>query len=84
LFTLVVRSHATRSSLLTDGINLIDEDDARLIRTGEGKEVSDSLCTNTDEHLHETTPRDIDERDVGLPRDGASQQGFASTGEPCE
>jgi hypothetical protein len=79
LFTLVVGRHATSRALLTNSINLIDENDTGLIGTSLFEKLTDSLSTHTYEHLHEVRGGALDEGDIGLTSDGSSEEGLTRT-----
>ena len=60
----------------TDGVNLIDEDDARSLRLGIVKQIADARSTHTDKHLNEIGTRKAEERHIGLTRYALGQQGL--------
>ena len=80
LLTLIVTTGETGTTLTTDGIDLIDEDDAGCILLGLTEDVADTGGTDTDEHLDELGTRDGDEGNTGLTSDGLGQEGLTSTG----
>ena len=53
LFPLVIASEPSAVTRLTDGINLIDEDNTRRIFFRLFKQVSDTACTYADKHFDE-------------------------------
>ena len=79
-FALVV---ATRDGTLatgtTDGINLVDEDNARCLRLGVVEQIADARGTHADKHFHEIGTRKAKERHVGLTSHRLGQQGLTST-----
>ncbi len=70
----------TGATLATDGVDLIDEDDAGGGFLGLLEHVTYPGGTDTDEHLHEIGTRNSEERHLGLTRNGLGQQGFTGTG----
>jgi hypothetical protein len=67
-----------------DGVDLVEEDDARGIVFGLLKEVADAGSPDADEHFDEVRAGDGEEWDVGLAGDGLGQQGLAGAGRPDE
>ena len=53
LFAFIVTASDTRGSLLSDGIDLIDEYDRRCTLTSILEEITDTCSTDSDEHLNE-------------------------------
>ena len=62
---------------LADGVQLVDEHEARCLLAGLLEEVADPSCADADEHLHEVRPADSEERDLGLTGDGPGQERLA-------
>ena len=80
IFTLVVaRESGVLAAGPADGVDLVDEDDARSLLLGLLEEVADTRGAHADEHLHEIRTRNREERHVGLARDGLGQQGLAGS-----
>ena len=79
LLALVVDSANVDAALPADGVELIDEDDARGLGLGLEEQVADSRGPDADEHLHEVAPAQDVERDSGLARHGAGQQGLTGS-----
>ena len=77
LLALVVTAAEARAAVTADGVDLVDEDDARRVLLALLEEVADARRADADEHLDEVGTRDREERDVGLARDGARQQRLA-------
>ena len=73
------RTHAAR---LAQRVQLVDEDDARGLRLGLFEQVAHAGGPDADEHLDEVGAADGEERDAGLARDGARQQGLARSRRP--
>ena len=80
LLALVVAAAEARATMATDGVDLVDEDDAGRVLLGLLEHVADTAGADADEHLDEVRTRDGEEGDVGLAGDGASQQGLAGAG----
>ena len=59
-----------------DGVDLVDEDDARRLLLGLLEKVADTRGAHADEHLDEVGTRNREERHVGLACDGLRQQGL--------
>src|SRR5690606_35030520 len=64
----------------TDGVDLVDEDDARGMFLGLIEHVADTGSTHADEHLDEVGTGNGEEGDLGLASDGLGEQGLAGTG----
>jgi len=79
LLPLIVAAGETGTTLTTDGIDLIDEDDAGSILLGLAEDVTDTGGTDTHEHLDELGTRDGDEGNAGLTSDGLGQEGLTGT-----
>ncbi len=73
---------ATQSgaTLTTDGINLINEDDARRIAFGLFKKVADAGSADTNKHLHEFGAGDGEEGYSCFTGDGTREKGFTGSG----
>jgi hypothetical protein len=59
------------------GVQFVDEDDARRLGFGLLEEVPHARGANAHEHLHELRAGDREERHAGFPRDRPGQQGLA-------
>ena len=53
LLTLIISSSVPAVTALSDRIDLIDKDDTRCVFLCFLKQITDTRCTDTDEHLHE-------------------------------
>mmetsp|Transcript_23023 Transcript_23023/g.32147 ORF Transcript_23023/g.32147 Transcript_23023/m.32147 type:complete len:418 (+) Transcript_23023:331-1584(+) len=80
LFTFIVTSGETSTTLTTDGINFVNEDNARSILLGLSKDVTDTGSTHTNEHLYEFRTRDGNEGDTGLTGNSLGEEGLTGTG----
>ena len=77
LLALIVRSAESGATLATDGVNLIDEHDARRVALGLIEEVAHTRGTNTNEHLNELGARDAEERHASLTGNGTGEEGLS-------
>ena len=77
LLALVVPAAEARAAVPTDGVNLVDEDDARRVLLALLEEVADAARADADEHLDEVRARDAEERHARLAGDGAREQRLA-------
>src|SRR6478735_85176 len=69
LLALVVTATEARAALATDGVDLVDEDDARRVALGLVEQVADAAGADADEHLDELRAGDAEERHAGFTRD---------------
>ena len=84
LLALVVAAADAGAAVATDGVDLVDEDDAgaRLLRLLE--EVADARGADADEHLDEVRAGDREERHARLAGDRAREQRLAGAGRAVE
>src|SRR5882762_11656205 len=68
------------ATLASDGIDLIDEHDARRVLLRLVEQVADAACADTDEHLDELRAGDREERNSRLAGHGLAKQRLASAG----
>ena len=61
----------------TDGIQLVDKDDAGGALFGLGEQVADAGGADADEHLDKLGARDRKERHIGFASDSTGEQGLA-------
>src|SRR5262249_15886278 len=73
----IVSTAKARATVTTDGIDLIDEDDARSVFFALFKQVTNPRSAHADEHLHEIGTRDRKERNARFTRDRSRQQSFS-------
>ena len=73
---IVAREPGVLAAGAADGVDLVDEDDARGLLLGLLEEVSHTRGAHADEHLDEIGTRNREERHVGLPCYGLGQQGL--------
>ena len=70
----------TSATLATDGIDFINEDDARRVLFGVFEHVADTGSAHTDEHFDEIRTRNAEKRHFGFTGDALGQQGLAGAG----
>ena len=80
LLPLVVAAELAGVAGLADGVDLVDEDDARSHLGGLLEQVADTAGAHAHKHLHEVGAGDGEERHPGLTGHGLGQQGLAGTG----
>ena len=80
LLALVVAAAHAGAAVASDGVDLVDEDDRRGVLLGLLEQVAHAGGADADEHLDEVGAGDRVERDAGLTRDRAGQQGLAGAG----
>ena len=72
------------AALAADGVDLVDEDDARRVLLGLLEQIAHPGRADADEHLDEVRTGDREERHPGLTGDRAGQQGLAGAGRAVE
>ena len=77
LLALVVAAAEARAAMPADGVDLVDEDDARRVLLRLLEHVAHAASADADEHLDEVGARDREERHVGFARDRARDQRLA-------
>src|SRR3546814_4222575 len=70
--------------MATDGVDLVDEDDAGRVALGLFEHVAHARGADADEHLDEIGPRNGEEGNPRLAGDGAGEQGLAGAGRTDE
>mmetsp|Transcript_3657 Transcript_3657/g.4370 ORF Transcript_3657/g.4370 Transcript_3657/m.4370 type:complete len:502 (-) Transcript_3657:409-1914(-) len=80
LFTFIVTTGETSTTLTTDGINLINEDNTGSILLGLSEDITDTGGTHTNEHLYEFRTRDGDEGNTSLTGNSLGEEGLTGTG----
>ena len=63
--------------MAADGVNFVNEHQARRALACLFKHIAHATGTNTDKHLHEIRAADAKEIGISLARNGLGQQGFA-------
>ena len=66
-----------RTTLTTDGVDLVDEDDGRCRLFRLLEQAANTARAHTDKHLDELRAGDAEERNVGLARNSACEQRLA-------
>src|ERR1035437_1133017 len=70
--------------MAADGVDFVDEDDARGILLALFEEVADAACADADEHLDEVRTRNAEERNIGFTGNRTGEQGFTGSGRSDE
>ena len=84
LLALVVAAHARVVAALADGVDFVDEDDARRFLARLLEQVAHARRAHADKHLHKFRAGNREERHLRLARDGLRQQRFARAGRADE
>ncbi len=84
LFALIVAATETGAAMTPDGIDFVDEDDARRVLLRLLEHVAHAAGADADEHFDEVRTRDREERHVGFAGDGACDQRLAGAGRTDE
>ncbi len=84
LLTLVVSAAETGTTVPADGVDLVDEDDARRVAFGLLEQVANAGSADADEHLDELRAADGEEGHTGLARDGTGKERLACAGRSDE
>ena len=69
-----------RSTIASNGIDFVNEDDAGAVALGLFKEVTHAACAYTHKHFDELGAGNAKEGDTGLTRNGLRHQGLACAG----
>ena len=77
LLALVVTAAEACAAVTTDGVDLVDEDDAGRVLLALLEEVAHAARADADEHLDEVGARDAEERNARFTGDGAREQRLA-------
>ncbi|MNM73974.1 hypothetical protein D3C81_857230 [compost metagenome] len=67
------------ATMATDGVDFVDEDDARCVFLGLFEHVANTAGADTDEHFDEVGTGDGEERNLGFTGNGLGQQSFTGT-----
>src|SRR5437868_5789493 len=81
-FTSDSKSAPENPAVPPDGVDLVDEDDARRVLLALLEQVAHAARAHADEHLDEVRARDGEERHARLAGDGARQQRLARARRP--
>ena len=80
LLAFVIAAAEARTAMAADGVDFIDEDDARRILLGLFEHVADAACADADEHLDEVRAGNGEEGNVGFAGDRTRDQRLAGAG----
>ena len=80
LLTFIVGTAQTGAAIATDGVDLVDEDDARAVALGLLKEVAHTAGAHAHKHLDKFGAGDAEEGHARLARDGLGHQRLAGAG----
>ena len=84
LLAFVVASAEAGAAMAPDGVDLVDEHDARRVLAPLLEHVAHAARAHADEHFHEVGAGDREKGHVGLAGDGAREQGLARARRPHE
>src|SRR5690606_20115124 len=79
LLALVVTTAQPGTTVTADGVDLINEDDARRMLFSLLEHVAHTAGADTDKHLHKVRTGNGEERHLGLTRHGLGQQRLTGT-----
>src|SRR5579862_4576057 len=79
LLTLVVSPTQACAAMAADGVDFIDEDDARSVLLALLEKIAYAGSAHAHEHLNKVRARYGEEGNIGLARDGPRQQGFSGS-----
>ena len=77
LLPFVVAATDAGTTLATDSVDLVNEDQAGAVLLGLLEQIADPACTDTHEHLNEFRTREGEEGNASLTGNGLGKQGFA-------
>ena len=77
MFTLVIATAQASATLATDGVNLVNKNDARCVFLGIIEHVSYAGCTHADKHFNEIGTRNREKRNLCFARNTFGKQGFS-------
>ena len=80
LFTFVITTAHANTTCATNGVNLVDENDAGRVFLGLLEHVAHTGCTDTDKHFNEVRTGNRKERHTCFARNRTRQQCFTRTG----
>ena len=82
LLLLVIAAESARRATAPEGVEFVNEDDARRGLSRLFKEIANPCGANAHKHLHEFGSGNREERDARFARHGAGEQGFAGPRRP--
>src|SRR6202165_1548463 len=77
LLALIVSTAEPSAAVTSDGVNFVDEDDARSVLLALFEQIAHAARAHAHEHFHKVRAGDGEERNVRFARYGARQQGLA-------
>ena len=77
LFAFIVTAAEACAAVTADGVDLVDEDDARGALLSLVEQVAHAACADADEHLDEIRTGDREERHARFAGDGTGEEGLA-------
>src|SRR5204862_6246155 len=77
LLAFVVSAAEARAAVTADGVDFVDEDDARRVLLALLEQIADAARADADEHLDEVRARDGEEGNARLAGDRPREQGLA-------
>lgn len=80
LFAFVVTATETGATMATDGVDFVDEDDARCVLLRLLEHVAHAACADADEHFNEVRTGDREERHIGFTGDSTGEKRLTGTG----
>src|SRR5581483_3297095 len=80
LLALVVAAAEAGAAMTADGVDLVDEDDARRVLLALLEQIAHARGADADEHLDEVGSADGEEGDVGFARDRAREERLTRSG----
>jgi len=80
LLALIIAAAKAGTAMAADGVDLVDEDDARAVLLGLLEHVAHAAGADADEHLDEVRTRNGEEGHIGFAGDRARQQRLAGSG----
>jgi hypothetical protein len=84
LFALVIAAAKACATMAADGVDFIDEDDARRVLLGLLEHVAHTGCADAHEHFDEIRTGNGEEGNIGFAGDGARRQRLAGAGRTHE
>mmetsp|Transcript_2465 Transcript_2465/g.5107 ORF Transcript_2465/g.5107 Transcript_2465/m.5107 type:complete len:348 (+) Transcript_2465:713-1756(+) len=79
LFTFIISTGISSTTLATNSIDLINENNTGSILPGLSKDITDARSTDTHKHFNKFRTTDTDERDTSFSGNSLGQKSFSST-----
>src|SRR5439155_15330639 len=80
LLTLVMTATQSSAEVTTDGVDFLDDDDARSVRLALLEQITHSARADSDEHLDKIGSRHREEGPARFTSDGSGEKGFPRAG----